>query len=330
MNRCLRTLIILFGLLQMPLAHASYKCVSELPTTTQSGTVATGISLYLTFDLYCTRLSTDTKINRIGVAYGILNVDNGSQATLRNTVGTTTYDLPFTIRPVVTDTNTNSNTLVTTGPSSPTCASTGAPTGLQSWIYAQTQGNTSPTSSTLLFANNAAVTTTRPRYLTLCLYIPPPTSAIPSGTYSRSMKLTSAITSVVSNVIGGTDLFTVSVVVANTCSVSSSLGTLAIPYTSFATAAGTASVPVLVGCSTGALWSAALSAPTTGTLRNIAYELGLGTAAGVSPVDPLTTSLSNQSGTATIYLHGRAAAGQVGSQAPCSPCDASHALTITY
>ncbi len=333
MKHCLRMLVVLVWMLQMACAHAAYKCVSELPTQTKTGSITTGISVLLTFDLYCTRLSSDSRtnaLNKLGVQYSILNTDVSTSAGLRNTVGTTTWELPITVALIV-PTNSNSNNLSTSlGAANPACATAGAPSALQAWIYSQTPNNSNPVSTSLQFATTSSLTTTRNRYLKVCLYVPPPTQPVPSGTYSRTMKLSAPITSVVNNLVGGSDPFTVSVDVSHPCAIGSPDGTqLAIAYTSFASSSATASLRVNANCP--GFWSADLSAPTTGELRGIAYELGLSTSSAVSLTGFLSTSLTNQSGVKDIYIHGRAASGQVGSVAPCgSSCSAPHQLTITY
>lgn len=116
--------------------------------------------------------------------------------------------------------------------------------------------------------------------------------------------------------------------VTGTCSVVAS--DLSIPYTSFGPTA-TAYSTVTANCSTGLNWSVALDAPTSGTNRGIAYELGLDLTSTVPSSGPLATFLTGQSGTKTIYLHGRALAGLAGSAAACAaPCSNGHSLTVSY
>lgn len=334
MKRCLPRLMFLLGMVLIPGAHAAYVCNSSTPSViSTTGNISTGISQILEFTLSCTRAGADTKRNRFGVAYGVRSNDADTQAILTQTIGPTTYSLPFTVSPSV-QTNVDSLSLSATTPATPACATTGAPSPLTQWFYNQNDGTAGAAGNILLFNTNSDLTTVTPRRVRICLYVPPPSTSanIPSGTYTKSLRLTSAITSSVSNQIGGSNAFTVSVTVTHSCSLASSLGTLSIPYTSFSPSAGTSSLPVSVSCSSGsAPWSAALSGPNTGTFRGVNYELGLGTTSTVSATNPLSTSLPGQVGTGTLYLHGRAAGGQVGSascSAPCTP--PSHALTITY
>lgn len=333
MKRCFRALAVLVFLLQAPWVHAAYECKSDAPTSTQSGDITTGFRIYLTFSVYCTRLTSDqrtTAFNKPGAQFGIFNTDvNATAASLINTVNTTTWVLPMTVAQVVAD-GSNSNNLSSTGAVNPACATAGAPTTVSAWIYSQAANTNNPPGSSLQFSSSTSLTTTRPRFLTICLYVPPPAAPVPQGTYSRSMKLRSVITSNVANLAWSSGEFIVSVNVSYPCTIGTQANNppLTIPYTSFTTGTQTAALQVRANCP--GFWAAAVS-PTTGTLQGIAYELGLGTSSDVPTTGALSSSLTNQSGVKDIFIHGRAASRQAGNAAPCgTSCSAQHGLTITY
>lgn len=110
---------------------------------------------------------------------------------------------------------------------------------------------------------------------------------------------------------------------------------IALAYTSFQTSAATGSTSFNVRCTNSLPYTLALDLTTvTDQALNLDYVLGLSNSptvptSGLSALYPTAGTLN---GNQTIYLQGRAAAGQAGNASCVSPCVTSrpYTVTITY
>lgn len=146
------------------------------------------------------------------------------------------------------------------------------------------------------------------------------------GTYSDTVTVQGQINNNANNSGGSysnlasTRTFPVSVIVPNTCVISSPPGTISLAYTSFQTTAATASTSFAVRCAAGAPYTMALDS-TSGTLLGLNYSLSLSSTSNNGNGAPQSTTIT-----------GSIAANQAGTCASTGTCTASktHSLTVTY
>jgi hypothetical protein len=132
--------------------------------------------------------------------------------------------------------------------------------------------------------------------------------------------------------------FNVNITLTSKCEINSTnaatgavITDLALPYTSFQTAASPSTTDFVVRCTTGLPFGMALdSASVTDGLTGIPYTLNLSASATHSPT--ANGTLTGQTGVAagtTYYVHGNIAAGQSGTVTPGTD-NKQRTLTVTY
>lgn len=327
-------LLMLFGAAAIPseaFAQNVLRCVPSITPPTvavgTSGTGTTGQTINMTLRFACQSTVAGTKTGRLTATVAFLDNTNAGIGTyLRQTTGAglIAYTFNRTIGSPVA--NTPSTTFPSCTGAAPSQASSGSITLFSNFSV------TGPGSFGI-----------QNYYLNLCVRIP--ATAAAAATYVGKLRITTS-GSVISG--GGSfqsstnnDASVMTATVPSTCTI----GALTDPtfnYTSFSSTDSIFSQQLTtVSCNSGS-WTidirdngaASVTNPLTGNVRGVGYVLGLSNSptvptSGLSAVYPTTGTLS---GNQTIYLQGRATAGQAGNANCVSPCMTSrpYTLTITY
>ncbi|MGC4367403.1 hypothetical protein [Hydrogenophaga sp. R2] len=313
------------------LAQNVLRCLPSIspPTVTvgTSGTGTTGQTINMTARFACQSTAAGTKTGRLTATVAFLdNANAGIGTYLKLTTGTALIAYTFnrtTGSPVA---NTASGTFPSCAGAAPSQATSGAITLFSNFSV------TGPGSFGI-----------QNYFLNLCVRIPATAAGV--GTYVGKLQLVTSGT-IVSG--GGSfqtttnnDASVMTATVPTTCTI----GALTNPtfnYTSFASTDSTFSQQLTtVSCNSGS-WTIdirdqgapSVTTPLNGTVRGVGYVLGLSNSptvptSGLSALYPTAGTLN---GNQTIYLQGRAAAGQAGNASCVSPCVTSrpYTVTITY
>ncbi len=294
--------------------------------TTSAGT--SGQTINITIRFACSSTASGTKTGSLTATLTFLDNTNTPTGTfLTRTGGAQTIPYSF---------NRNAGPLTTTQSATfPSCTgSAPSQTGTGSITLIEAASVTGP--------GNFGI---QNYYLNACVRIP--AQAVPTfGSYVGKLQIRTS-GSIVSG--GGnfqsataTDASVMTATLAASCTVTA-LPNQSFNYTSFAITDSTLSQPLTsVSCNSGS-WTvdirdqaaASVTSPLVGTVRGIQYVLGLSNtstvpaAAALNPTFPTSGTLS---GPQTLYLLGRAPAGQSGNANCVSPCVTSrpYTLTITF
>jgi len=142
--------------------------------------------------------------------------------------------------------------------------------------------------------------------ITFTYYLTVPSQTAPKATYTDNMTVNTRTGSAANNATQtGTNILPVTVIVPETCVVSSPPGNINLTYTSFQTTASSSSTSVAVRCTPSTNFTLTLDNPVSQQVMGLNYSLSLsfsgGAATGVPQNSTITATIpAGQSGTCSI------------------------------